>query len=100
MIIEILLTVAFVILLVFGIAHLVNAARKQRELFERQFPPISDEEFVARCSPGTSPNIAIRVRRILSDSLGVEYGRIYPSSRFVEDLFGADDCVTEALCKK
>ncbi len=61
----------------------------QNESFKQRFPPISDAEFVARCGPTTNPKIALRVRRIVADQLGVEYDRIYPSSRFVEDL-GAD----------
>src|SRR5262249_34861045 len=28
-------------------------ARRQRAAFEEQFPPISEQEFVARCRPGT-----------------------------------------------
>jgi hypothetical protein len=57
--------------------------------FNQRFPPISDAEFVARCTPGTNQQIALKVRRIVADRLGVEYERIYPSTRFVEDL-GAD----------
>jgi hypothetical protein len=64
-------------------------AGQEREKFQSQFPPISDDEFLARCTPGTSPQVALKVRRIVAENLGVEYGRIYPSSRFVEDL-GAD----------
>lgn len=54
--------------------------------FNDRFPPISDDEFVARCTPGTRRDTALRVRRIVSEQLGVEYARIYPSSRFVQDL--------------
>ena len=54
-----------------------------------QFPPISDDEFIARCGPGTNPEVALKVRKIVADRLGVDYERVYPSSRFVEDL-GAD----------
>ena len=61
-------------------------AKRRRAAFEEQFPPISDAEFVARCTPGTDPTVALKVRRILADSLCVEYERIYPSSRLVEDL--------------
>ena len=52
-------------------------------------PPISDDEFLARCPPGTNRAIALKVRRIVADQLGVDYERIRPESRFVEDL-GAD----------
>jgi hypothetical protein len=54
--------------------------------FNDRFPPISDEEFLARCPPGTDPRIALGVRRIVSEQLCIEQGRIYPESRFVEDL--------------
>ena len=63
--------------------------RRARKAFEKQFPPISDEEFLARCTPGVNANVALKVRRIFADSLGVEYERVYPSSRIAEDL-GAD----------
>jgi hypothetical protein len=77
-----------VAIFLFGALIMIVAAR-QRQAFEEQFPPISDEEFVARCRPGTNPQIALKVRAIVADQLGVEYARIYPSSSFVEDL-GAD----------
>ena len=57
--------------------------------FEARFPPISDAEFLARCSSGTSPEVALKVRKIVAEHLAVEYERIYPSSNFIEDL-GAD----------
>jgi len=60
-----------------------------RAAFKEHFPPISDAEFLARCSPGTSPDVAIKVRRIVAHFLAVEYERIHPSMRFVEDI-GAD----------
>ena len=63
--------------------------RPDREDLNRLFPPISDKEFLARCTPGTSPEVAIKVRRIVAEMLPVDYERVYPSSRFVEDL-GAD----------
>ena len=55
----------------------------------RRFPPISDEEFVALCTPGTSPDVALRVRRIIAKHLAVDYDQVHPSMNFVEDL-GAD----------
>jgi hypothetical protein len=56
------------------------------ESFKKRFPAISDAEFIARCNPGTDPEVALRVRRIVADSLGIEEERIYPSSRFAGDL--------------
>lgn len=63
--------------------------RCNRRDFEARFPPISDEEFLARCTPGTRRHVALGVRRIVAQQLGVEYERIYPESSFVNDL-GAD----------
>jgi hypothetical protein len=70
------------------IACLADAKRDRRD-FSQQFPPISDEEFLARCAPGTSPEVALKVRRIVSEMLAVEYEQVRPSTRFIEDL-GAD----------
>lgn len=64
-------------------------SRHKQAVIREHFPPISDEEFLARCTPGTRPEVALTVRRIVAEQLGFEYERIYPSSRFVEDL-GAD----------
>ena len=52
----------------------------------KKWPPISEDEFIRRCSPGVNRERALRVRRIISEQLGVEYDRIYPEQRFVEDL--------------
>ena len=53
------------------------------------FEAIPDEEFLRRCSPGTSKEVALKVRRIVSEQLGVPYEKIHPEHRLVEDL-GAD----------
>ncbi|MBX9581080.1 MAG: hypothetical protein K2X87_12295 [Gemmataceae bacterium] len=71
-----------------AVVFFVLARRAEAALVDR-FPPISDAEFVARSSPGTSPEVALKVRRIVADHLAVEYDRIHPSARFIEDL-GAD----------
>lgn len=57
--------------------------------FEGRFPPISDAEFLARCSPAVNPAVALRVRRLVAEHFAVEYERVHPSMSFVEDL-GAD----------
>jgi hypothetical protein len=54
--------------------------------FNEKFPPIDDKEFIRRCTPGVNVETALRVRRILSDSLGIDYERIYPEQSFVKDL--------------
>ncbi len=55
--------------------------------FNERWPPISDDEFLARCSPGTTRETALRVRRIISEQLGVPYDQIYPEQDFVNDLY-------------
>jgi hypothetical protein len=78
---------ALVLLIVF--ATMILCGMKQYEDYKKRFPPISDAEFLANCNPETTPEVALKVRRIVSDNLGVEYERIYPSTRFAEDI-GAD----------
>ena len=51
-----------------------------------QSPSISDDEFMALCKPGTDRRIALGVRRIVAEQLGVDYYHIRPDTRFVEDL--------------
>jgi hypothetical protein len=69
-----------------GLAICVHKEIRRRAAFRERFSPISDAEFLRRCPPDTNPDIALRVRRIVSDALAVEYERIYPSSRLMEDL--------------
>ena len=63
----------------------VWAAKRERD-FKRMWPPISDEEFVAKCSPGTDRARALKVRRIISEQLGVPYEHIHPEQSFFDDL--------------
>ena len=44
--------------------------------FNERFPPINDEEFVRRYRNGINRDTALRVRRIISEQLGIEYGRV------------------------
>lgn len=69
-----------------GIRHAMRLAEQQAKAFRKKFPPITDEEFLSRCIAGTNPDIALKVRRVVAESLGVDYERIYPSSRLGEDL--------------
>lgn len=73
-----------VLLLIIAVALVCDVTSRKR--FELRFPPISDDEFVALCGPGTNRDVALRVRRIVADQLGVEYDRIHPSCSFVNDL--------------
>lgn len=52
--------------------------------FRAKYPPISDDEFMARLPPETSRDIALRVRSIVAEQLGVDRERVYPESKFVD----------------
>ena len=54
--------------------------------FEARFPPITEDEFVAACAPGTKRFVALGVRRTIAESLAVDYERIHPSARLAADL--------------
>jgi hypothetical protein len=62
--------------------------QRERDLNSR-FPPISDDEFMALCRPGSNREVALKVRRIVAKCLPVEYEQVYPSTAFIDDL-GAD----------
>jgi hypothetical protein len=76
----------FCAILVLIVAAVIAEERQRRAVFNERFDPISDDEFMARCPEGTSRDVALKVRRIVAEQLGIEYERIYPSSRFVDDL--------------
>lgn len=75
---------ASLFVLFIALCHLLEKWRLAT--FNDRFPPISDDQFMALCPPGTNRNIALRVRRIIADQLGIEYDRIYPTARFTGDL--------------
>ena len=79
---------SFVLVSILVLVGVVVSIRRQKSFNER-FPPISDAEFLARCSPRTNAAVALRVRRIIAEFLPVEYERIHPSMSFIEDI-GAD----------
>ena len=64
----------------------ITVARLRRADFSKRFTPISDAEFLARCRPGTRPEVALKVRRIVANHLAVDYERVCPSMSFIEDL--------------
>ena len=61
------------------------AFRAERKFLDK-WPAIDDDEFLRRCSPGTSRETAIKVRRIVSEQLGIPYAHVYPEQHFVNDL--------------
>ena len=54
--------------------------------FNTRFPPISDEEFLRRCGPGTNAEIALKVRDIIARQLAIPVNQIYPEQYLVSDL--------------
>lgn len=76
--------VGFLLLVLYLIA--MGIFSEQTAVRTTKFPPISDEEFLAKCDLGTNPKIALKVRRILADSLGLEYETIHPNASLVKDL--------------
>ncbi len=67
----------------------IEMAKLSRAAFEKRYPPISDAEFLALCKPGTNPEVALKVRRIVAEHFAIEYERVYPAMTFIEDI-GAD----------
>lgn len=74
----------FIVALIF--LTICLAGRWQQKSFNERFPPISDDEFMARCPPDTNREIALKVRQIVAEQCAIEYGRIYPESSFMNDL--------------
>lgn len=74
--------VVFLVVLIAVVIHAIFEVKK----FNENWPPIDDDEFVRRCPEGTDRETALKVRRIISEQLGVEYDQIYPEQSFVEDL--------------
>lgn len=68
---------------------LIVIAKRNRAAFKERFPPISDAEFLALCKPGTDPEVALKVRRLVADHFAIEYERVHPPMSFIEDI-GAD----------
>jgi hypothetical protein len=64
----------------------VILAVQNRADFEERYPPITDAEYLARCSPGVDPKVALKVRAIVAEYFGIPYERVHPSMTFVEDL--------------
>ena len=54
--------------------------------WNKKWPPINEDEFMERLPPGTDRSVALRVRTIVAEQLGVEYDQVYPEQNFVNDL--------------
>ena len=77
-------TVVFILLILVVIGAFALMRGSFTDRYDRQHPPISDDEFMTRLPPGTSRDIALRVRTIVAEQSGIERDRIYPDSTFIE----------------
>jgi len=83
-----------VLITLFVISYIYGQSRSRKRAVKndlpvklrRDLPPIDDEEFLLRCPKGTDPEAALKVRRIVSVQLGVEYERLYPTKRILDGL--------------
>ena len=41
-------------------------------MFGDKWPPIDDDEFIRRCPPGVRRDVALRVRLIIAEQLGID----------------------------
>ncbi len=56
----------------------------RRDLTGKPCPPISDEEFLARCGAGTDSTIALKVRQLIAEQSGTDAATIYPETTIYE----------------
>jgi len=80
------LPVVIVGLIAISMMFVVAVDRKVEQRFNKRWPPISDDEFLAKCSSSIDPEIALRVRAIISDVYGIPYNQIYPDQNLIDDL--------------
>lgn len=77
---------AIIVVVLVLLSAMVYCMRRRQAALEQAFPPISDAEYLALCRPGTNPDVALKVRKVLAEALNVDWERIYPSSRLIQDL--------------
>ena len=63
-----------------------RSLEQSMEAYRDTHPPISDEEFLKLCDPSISPEVALKVREVLADALGMRKEEIYPDARLIADL--------------
>ena len=80
---------AFWLFVVVGVGFILLClcveAREWRA-YRKSHPPLSDEEFVQRCSSDVPPELALRIRELFAQYSGVDAAIIYPDTRIVDDL--------------
>ena len=81
---ELLVFILAVLAAVFALGCILE--RQRRIEIRKKFPPLTDDEFVKRCGLGTDPEVALKVRGIISEQLNIPREEIYPEHRFIDDL--------------
>lgn len=65
-----------------------SRSEKQRRLRVQEkyadLIPVSDEAFVAACSPRVNPEVALKVRDIIVDQFGIPAERIHPNMTLLD----------------
>jgi len=56
------------------------------EKYKASHPELSDEEYLALFETDAAPEIALKVRKILSQVTAIDEARIRPQDRLIEDL--------------
>ncbi len=69
-----------------GLSGSFSMVTPDSHAWSNKWPPISKDEFMRRCRPGTNRERALKARRIIAKHLGIDYEQIYPEQSFVEDL--------------
>ena len=69
-------------LFVAGVIYLLFFAPSNN--FYNQWPAIDDDEFVHRCSTETGREVALKVRKIISEVSGEDYEHICPEQRLAD----------------
>ena len=77
-------SIAFIVAVVVAIAICMVGEIRRAQKIRAKYPPISDEEFMAKLPPGTSRDIAMRVRSIVAEQMGVDRERIHPDTKFTD----------------
>ena len=73
-----------VIVTVIGVVAILCLVDRFRYRSPYSRESISDDEFMARLPAGTSRDVALRVREIVSDQSGIDPKLIHPDSTFIE----------------
>ena len=70
-------------------ALIMNGRRQARhwDVYTEKHPPIGDEEFLRLCDAGANREIALKVRAIICDCTVIDYDRIYPNTRLMQDVW-------------